>query len=314
LKSFRDFAPKRIWTIAGVAFVVVVAGFAATAKGELPAWIRNIEARTEVEQAFFRAMHLPYGDVLFRRPPTETRPALADLIQQKPANADLYSLRALEDERQLDFAAAEKDWKSYTEKSGNKAAARWDLADFYHRRLRPQDEIAVLRSMGESPLDPSEKLTTSSEQNSWKAFERILGIIQVQALGKDVTITTYRAWIARYPSEEQLYTRFLDYLLTQKEYATANQLVISYERQFPGDEIFPVKAKALVEYRQTSIQQGLAVYEKSFQPLWQPELVKGYFDLLTQTQGLRKFLDEARAANWRPPSRPLPIFACTRNP
>ena len=100
---------------------LVAAGFALTAKGSLPSWIRNIEAGTEVERAFFRMMSLPYGDVLFRRPPAETRPALGELIQQKPADAELYSLRALEDEQQLDFAAAESDWKLYAEKSADKA-------------------------------------------------------------------------------------------------------------------------------------------------------------------------------------------------
>ena len=69
-----------------------------------------------------------------------------------------------------------------------------------------------------------------------------------------------------------------------------------YRKQFPGDEIFPIRARAMVEYRQGSVQRGLAVYEQSFQPLWAPELVKSYFDLLAQTQGLRQFLDQARAA------------------
>src|SRR5260221_14367892 len=41
---------------------------------------------------------------------------------------------------------------------------------------------------------------------------------------------------------------------------------------------------------------GLAVYENGFQPLCQPDPVKAYCVLLGQTQGLRKFLDEARAA------------------
>ena len=52
----------------------------------------------------------------------------------------------------------------------------------------------------------------------------------------------------------------------------------------------------MVEYRQGSVREGLAVYDQSFQPLWDPELVKSYFDLLRETQGLRKFLDQARAA------------------
>jgi tetratricopeptide (TPR) repeat protein len=295
LKSFRDFAPNRTRRIGGALLLVTVTGFALSAKGELPAWIRNIEAKTDVERAFFRAMQLPYGDVLFRRPPAETRPALGELIQRQPTNADLYSLAALEDERRLDFASAEKDWELYSEKAANKSAAQLDLADFYHRRLRPQEEIAVLRTLGNSPSTPAEKFTLPIQQSSWNAFERILGIIQAQALGKEPTIATYRAWIARYPGQEHLYVRFLDFLVTQKEFDAANQLIASYQKQFPGDGIFPVKARALVEYRQGSIQQGLAVYEKSFQPLWQPELVKGYFDLLAQTQGLRKSLDEARA-------------------
>jgi cellulose synthase operon protein C len=85
-------------------------------------------------------------------------------------------------------------------------------------------------------------------------------------------------------------------LISQREFEAANQLIAEYHKQFPRDDTFPVKAKALLEYRQGSLGHGLAVYEKSFQHLWAPELVKSYFDLLAQTHGLRKFLDQARAA------------------
>ena len=301
MKSSHDFASSKVArrTKLGICAAVVAAiaaGLALTAKGELPGWIRNIETRTDIERAFFRAMTLPYGDVLYRRPPAETRPALGELIQQSPNAAELYSLRALEDEHQLDFVAAEKDWKLYTEKAANKPAAKLELADFYHRRLRPQDEIAILRAVTDSPTGASERFTLPTEQRSWGAFERIFGIIRAQGLTKDVSLANYRAWIARYSKEEQLYSRFLNYLVDQKEFAAANQLIAEYQKRFPGDTIFPVKGKALVEYRQGSVQQGLGVYEKTFQPLWDPELVKSYFDLLGQTQNLRKFLDEARAA------------------
>ena len=276
--------------------MLLAAGFVVTASGALPSWIRNVEAGTTIERAFFRMMPLPYGNVLFRRPPAETRPAIGKLIQQEPADAELYSLRALEDEQQLDFTAAESDWKLYVEKSANKKAAQLALADFYQRRLRSQEEIAVLSIVASAPPDASERSTPAVEQQSWRAFERIFGIIQAQGLPKEVSIVKYRAWIARYQQEPQLYSRFLEYLINQKEYNAANQLIADYQKQFPGDEIFQVKAKALVEYRQGSIQQGLAVYEKSFQPLWEPELVKSYFDLLAQTQNLRKFVDESHAA------------------
>ena len=267
-----------------------------SAQGFLPSWIRNIEAGTTIEAAFFRAMSLPGGDVLFRRPPSETRPAIGALITGQPKDADLYSLRALEDEQQLDFNAAEADWKKYVESTDAKLRAQITLADFYHRRVRPLDEIKALSVVANAPADASETLVNTTEQQSWRAFERIFGIIQDQGLGKEFSVTQYRAWLVRYPHEESLYARFLQFLVAQKDYVAATQLVADYQEQFPRDEIFPVKAKAMLEYQRGSLQQGLAVYEQSFQPLWAPDLVKSYFDLLAQTQSLRKFLDQARAA------------------
>jgi tetratricopeptide (TPR) repeat protein len=283
----------RRWMLGSFAFAI--AGSLA-AMGELPSWIRNIESASAIEAAFFRMISLPGGAVPFRRPPSETRPALTELIKNQPHNAELYSLRALEDEQQLDFTAAESDWKAYAVNASDKVNAELALSDFYHRRLRPGDEIKTLSLVAAAPPIATETLTPSSQQQSWRAFERIFGIIQDQGLSKDVSIAQYRAWIARYPQESSLYARGLQFLVAQKEYAAASQLISSYAKQFPGDQVFPVKAKAMVEYRQGSVREGLSVYEQSFQPLWDPELVKSYFDLLRETQSLRKFLDQARAA------------------
>ncbi len=300
MKYFRNSAAKalsgmrmRRWMLG--AFALAIAGSLA-AMGELPSWIRNIESASPLEAAFFRMMSLPGGAVPFRRPPSETRPALTELIKSQPHNADLYSLRALEDEQQLDFTAAESDWKAYVANAADKVNAELALADFYHRRLRPGDEIKTLSLVAAAPPIAAETLMPSSQQQSWRAFERIFAIIEDQGLPKDVSIAQYRGWIAHYPQESSLYARFLQFLVAQKEYAAASQLIASYGKQFPGDQVFPVKAKAMVEYRQGSVREGLAVYEQSFQPLWDPELVKSYFDLLRETQSLRKFLDQARAA------------------
>ena len=267
-----------------------------SALGELPLWIRNVEAGTALEAVLFRMMSLPNGAVAFRRPPRETRPALTDLIKDQPHNSDLYSLRALEDEQAIDFSAAESDWKAYLDNSSDKSNAQLALADFYHRRLRPHEEIKTLSLVATSSPIPAEKLTAPTEQRSWQAFERIFAIIQAQGLPKDESISQYYAWIARYPEEQSLYARFLQFLVAEKQYPAAGQLIADYRKHFPGDQIFPVKATAMVEYRRGSVQEGLSVYERSFQPLWDPQLVKSYFDLLRDTQNLRKFRDDARAA------------------
>jgi Flp pilus assembly protein TadD len=276
-------------------FALLAAGWGLAAAGSLPSWIANTQAGSDLERVFFRAMALPDGNVLYRRLPAETTAALGELLQKNGSNAELYSLRALEEEQRLDFPAAEADWKLYLAKSANKPDAQLALADFYHRRLRPQDEIATLSAVADAPASDAERFTAAEEQRSWRASQRIFEIIRTQGLGKDVSMARYRAWIARYPQEPQLYSRFLEYLLDQKEYRSAQQVIAAYQKQFPGDQIFGVKAQALVAYRQGSLQQGLAIYEQTFQPLWDPELVKSYFALLTQTQNLRAYLDSARA-------------------
>jgi tetratricopeptide (TPR) repeat protein len=295
LKYFLEASSRRMRFAVLSVFVASIFG-AVAALGELPSWIRNIDASTALEGVFFRMMSLPNGAVPFRRPPRETRPALRELIKAQPRNGDLYFLRALEDEQQLDFTAAESDWKAYADNASDKIGAQLALVDFYHRRLRPTDEIKTLGLVANAAPIAAEKLAAPAQQHSWRAFERIFGVIQAQGMPKDASVAQYRAWIARYPDEPSLYARFLQFLVAEKEYAAAGDLIASYRKQFPNDQIFPVKAKAVVEYRRGSVREGLSVYEQSFQPLWDPQLVKSYFDLLRETQNLRKFRDDAHAA------------------
>src|ERR1051326_5162047 len=137
--------------------------------------------------------------------------------------------------------------------------------------------------------------TTVADQRSWQAFERAFRVIQAQALGKNVSVEQYNAWTARYPQEPGLYGRYFEFLLSEKDFKAAADLIAKYHGKFPNDEVFPIRARALLAYKQGSIAEGLAIYEKNFQPLWPPELVKNYFDLLRETRSLRKFLDQAHA-------------------
>jgi cellulose synthase operon protein C len=271
------------------------------ARAAMPEWVQNIEFHSLVEAAIFRSVSLPGGPVTIKRPPAETVPALADLVKQHPQQADLYSLKALEEEQKLDFTAAEADWKLYLQNAADKFSAQMALADFYHRRHRPQEEVNALSSAARMAAPAAEKLTVAPEQRSWQAFERIFQVIGAQALGKGAAVEQYNAWTARYPQEQSLYGRYFEFLLEEKDFKGANDLIAKYRGKFPGDEVFPTRARALLAYKQGSVQEGLAIYEKNFQPLWPPELVKNYFDLLRETRSLRSFLDQAHAALGRNP-------------
>ncbi|HVG89859.1 MAG TPA: hypothetical protein VNB54_00070, partial [Alphaproteobacteria bacterium] len=99
MKSSRKALLKPSLLLVGLA-----AGFAA-ARAAMPAWVQNIEVRSLVEAAIFRSVPLPAGPITIRRPPAESVPALGELVKQHPQQADLYSLKALEEEQKLDFTA-----------------------------------------------------------------------------------------------------------------------------------------------------------------------------------------------------------------
>ena len=268
---------------------------ALSAYSTLPQWFTNTESGSSIEAALYRLMTLPTGDVPYRRPPAESRPQLTDLIKSDHQHGALYSLRALQDEQALDFTAAEADWKAWTKHATDRGTSELDLAAFYDRRLRYQDEIAALTLVAQSPPPQSEKFVASSEQRSWKAFERILTVVQQNALGSQAEGQTYRAWIARYPSEPDVYSQFFDQLLNRKRFDDASKVIDQYSRAFPSDAVFPIKAQASVAYRRGSLAEGIAVYDKSYQPLWPPELIQSYFNLLKEAHSLSEFIDRTRA-------------------
>jgi cellulose synthase operon protein C len=250
----------------------------------------------------FREMPLPGGAVLSRRPPAEAKPLLDNLVHADPNNADLYSLRALEEEQQQDFGGAESDWKIYATRGKDRAAAQLALADFYHRRGRAKDEIAALGEIAQAAVGDDEQFIPAAQQQSWRAFERMFQIIGANGFAADASVKEYSAWIARYPRESQVYSKYFDYLLGQKKFAEAVDLLAQYSRAFPEDSKFAVRARAQLEFRRGNNEQSLAVYDRAFEPLWPRELIDSYFGLLRQTENLRTFLEAGRKALARDPN------------
>jgi cellulose synthase operon protein C len=287
LRSFRRF----LW----VSVALFALGYVADVRAALPRWMQEVE-ESLMEAALFRMMPLAGTAAWYPRPPAESYRELSSLASKDAKNAEFYALRARQAELKLDPEAAEADWKQFAALASNKVAAQLALADFYHRRVRPADEIAALMAIGQMPASITERLEASADQQSWKAFERALAIQHAQAMPKAQFDSTFQSWIKRYPEESAGYTRYFEYLLAQKDFASAEKVVADFSKSFPQNEVFAIKAKALLNYRQGSIEQGLATYERAFQPLWPAELVQSYFELLRETRTLRAYLDESRKA------------------
>ena len=105
-----------------------------------------------------------------RRLPGEARNALNQLVSKSPNDPELYRMRARADEAQLDFAAEEADWQKYAQLASDKADGQLQLADFYHRRVRPLDEVKALAAAAQTPTLPAEKLRPANEQRRLAGF------------------------------------------------------------------------------------------------------------------------------------------------
>jgi cellulose synthase operon protein C len=276
------------------AAAVFAFGLAIAAWAGLPEWLEHTPVTGQLVSVFMRQAPMPGGPVTVRRPAQETRAELTQLVMGTPGDAELRALRAREAEQQLDFPAAESDWKEFVKLVPDQAAGRVALADFYHRRLQPADELRELTAAAEAPAQAREKFTPVSEQRSWRTFERAVALIEAQSLPLETATAEYRAWVARYPAEPQAHQKLVEFLIARKQFAAASESIAAYRKAFPADEVFPVREQARMEQERGAGEASVAVYDRAFQPLWPPELVKDYFAQLQKTGNLRRFLEQAR--------------------
>jgi Tfp pilus assembly protein PilF len=262
---------------------------AVAARGELADYIQRLELADRLQGVFFHSATLPGGAVLVRRPPAEARQALSLMITASPNEARLYELRAREAELLLDFTAAEADWKKHAGLVQDRAAGQIALADFYHRRLRPAEEIEALRAA--------------------QSFERALAVAAAHALPAQTTVSLYRAWIAADPKQQAVYRRFLDYLTAQRDWPAAEHHLADYPIAFPTDDLYPVRARAAIERQRGSLEKAIAVYDQAFRPLWPAELAKEHITLLREARALRGYFDRVRA---EAAARPLDLTPAAR--
>ena len=267
---------------------------ATSAKATIPPWLQHVIGASTIEAALFRTMQLPSVQALYPRPPKEAQTELARLITTAPDDAQLHAVRAQTDESALDFPAAESDWKLSVQHSKDPVNARLQLAAYYHRRLEVPQEIAALNDVAAAPAILEERFVDPAHQRSWNAYIRIFALINDQALPATQTSATFDGFVKRYPAEPAVYAQYLTWQLAQKDWPAAEALISRYRSAFPKDEIFPIRAQAVIDYRRGDIDQALAVYDKSFQPLWPASLVQSYLGLLDATHRQRAFVADAR--------------------
>lgn len=283
--------------------LMLLAGGALALHAGIAGYLRNLEATSLLQDVFFRLVPVGTTSVRMRRPPAETLPALAEKIRLAPTDAELHAYRSWESERALRFDDAEKEAQEYTRLARDKESAYLFLADYYHRRINPASELAALSHAANETNPISDRLIPPAGRRSWKIFERMLAVVTDQALFPEQGIEVFQAWERKFQNEPEVLRRYFTYLVQNNRVTEAQVIIARYRRIFPADLVFPVQARASL----ASGHEAIAVYDQSFQPLWPPELVRSYFQLLEKTHSLRRFLADARAAAVSHPEDVVPV-------
>ncbi len=277
------------------AAVLVTIAAVAVGRASLPPWAGDAVAASALESALFRSMHMPDGDVFHLRPPAESRSNLSTLLNQK-ASAELYRVRAHEDERAGDYAAAEADWRASAQSSQDAVTALGELADFYGRRVQPQKQLAALLRLGALPAAGREQWQAPERQAQWLSFAKAVTVADQAQLSPAQHASVYQAWIARYSKSVAPYQAYLDWTLAQHDRTAATQIAGRLKAAFPQDLQLAITTDAEVAAVQEGNAAGLAVYGKNFSHLWPDTLRTKCFSELTQAHQLRTFLGDAQAA------------------
>ena len=252
-----------------LASAVLAVGFkAALAQIELSSAAENAISASALEQALYRLMPLPACQVLARRVPAESRVELDTLLKQASANADLFAIRAQEDERQLDFKAAEQDWRQAARLSHNKQAALINLADFYSRRLEPQLEVQALLQAAGLPAEQSEKYKTDREQSAWQLFQQALDVSSAAKWPADARANIYESWIRRYPRQTEPLREYFQSLLAAKDLPAAHNVSARIRSAFPNNLSLNLESDAELARAENGDPAAMASLRKAvFTPL-----------------------------------------------
>ena len=146
----------------------LAAGFLLLAGARLlPRFVQDLTAGDPLNQVFYTTVSFFGVSIDVPRPTQEARTELQKYVALPPGQrpqsttpqgnpvqgeveARLYRLLAEQDERVLDFAAAEANLQRFVERSSDKPAAYGVLADFYEARLRFGDAVATLVRQAEA--------------------------------------------------------------------------------------------------------------------------------------------------------------------
>lgn len=239
-------------------------------------WAGEIEKAVFTKQEFFGVIaNVP-------RPTFEARKNLQNLAESQPDNIQILKKLADADEKLELFDEAEKAFVRLAEIDGAKL---YDLADFYERRGRFDEQGEVLHKI----------LKTASPENRADDFERLLTAARRHDLKKYLSADFFAETATENTDIYGVFVRLIENLQEQENYPEALNFVRQAKIQFPGYAKILLKKEVEILLELDKPHEAETVYRAAFDPFWSDEEAQAFYDFLDRQDRLRAYGSEIEA-------------------
>ncbi len=197
----------------------------------------------------------------------DARAKIQDLIQNHPDNAALYRALADVEVRLLDYVQAELHMRQFLDKSTDKDNAYYALEEFFHNRIRFEDEFKTIldhaRALKPRANDPGENL------GAYLQYHRALKQIGHYGLTQDPE-NIYKTIAETYPQSSKPLLDWLDWRRDNKSNAEALEILELFHQKFPDEnKTYLLKKSSLLEP-----QKAFELLNTDYDPLWNIDLAR----------------------------------------
>lgn len=230
----------------------------------------NAAPQIEFDNALYKSEEFFGVNAKVLRPFNEARKQVDELLGKYPQDAKLYLQAAALDERLEQFDKAAANMEKYVTLKSNSPGALRRLAIFYHNRAQFKEHVQTLEKLAKAVRPEESELI----------YREILGVIAAHDLKEFSPEYFYKEMIAANGENATLVKEYIGSLKLKQQYDSAIKIIDTYQPKYINEQQFFLKTRAEIFELQNRREQAEAVYEKSFDPLWDNAIVADYYELL----------------------------------
>ncbi len=250
------------------------------------------EVETQIESALYTRAEFFGARALVSYPTAEARNRLADVARKYPHDARVHLRLAKLDEQLAQFEEAEREMRSYVADSHEELTSLEELASFFHRRARFEDEAATLeRELQSAPVERRAEI-----------LRQLFETARVHKIERYLSAEFYGSIVAQNDSVFAVVSDYVEKLVEEEDYAGALKAVRELRGNFPAQRIYFLQQETSILDASGDERAAESVYRAAFDPFWPDEMSESFYTYLKDHDRFRAYGRELQSAFARDPT------------